>query len=97
MNVHQGNDTGGGTDMLRKLALSTITLTTAAVALASSAAASIPVDPGSGSAAPAPVPSSPGGFPWGDVGLGILLALAVAACLVGIRLVARSRRLAASH
>ncbi len=84
--------------MLRKLAISTLGLATAAVALASTALASIPIDPGNG-AAPAPVTSTPGGgFPWADVAVGVALGVALAVCLLGVALLARSRRrLATSH
>ena len=84
--------------MLRKLVISTIGLSTAAVAFASSAFAFIPLDPGNG-AAQAPVTSTPGGgFPWGDVAVGVALGIALGVCLLGVALLSRSRRrLAASH
>jgi len=82
--------------MLRKLTISTLALATAAVALASTALASIPLDPGSGRVAPAP--STPDGFPWGDVAIGVALAVALAVCLLGVAFVTRTRRrLAGSH
>jgi hypothetical protein len=82
--------------MLRRLVISSIAALTS-LALVSSAAAMIPTDPGYGPAS-TPVTSTPTGFPWTNVALGLALAVAVAVCLAGALYLSRNRRrLAALH
>ena len=84
--------------MLRRLAI-TSTAVLASLALVSSASAMIPIDPGYGSGSGStPLTSTPGGFPWANVAIGVALAAVVAVCLAGAFYVSRNRRrLAALH
>lgn len=74
--------------MLRKLALTLTLVMTVSLALVSSALAMIPSDPG-GSSDPT---TTSGGFAWGDLAVGIALAVVGAACLFGLARVSRNRR-----
>jgi hypothetical protein len=76
--------------MFRKLAVTLALVMTVSLALVSSALAVVPADLG-GSSDPT---STSGGFPWGDLGIGIGLAAVGAAVLVGLVVVSRTRRTA---
>ena len=86
---------------LKIKALLTGAVATISLALASAASAvnMNAADGGTAVAHPAPVPvANPGGFNWGNLTIGVLVALGAALFVVAaVSVVRRSGRLAASH
>jgi hypothetical protein len=84
-------ETGGGTQMFRKLAMTVTLVLTTSLAFASGALAAIPKDAALGSAPASATPTTTG-FPWEDVAFGVALAGVIAVCVVAAVVVGRNRR-----